>query len=189
METDWAAEVGADLPSIDVPWEGFVDLRDTPSAMRAIEEAIDHPVLREALLTLNSTPSPVFTAKCDVWTVGSSAIDPDEFDSLAEDSHDGFASYIDVLQLDSGKFASFAFHELWVRDLTRHLQDLNLSKGRVEFVIRPSIVDARAGYGITLYAAGCGADASSAYKAWQNVLRAAVIATMDSVVLPPLAGE
>lgn len=182
MEADWAAEIGADLPSIDVPWECFVDLRDAPSAAEAVEEAIDHPALREALLTLNSKASPVFTTKCDVWTLSSSEIDHDEFASHFENAQEGFASYIDILQRDPDQFASFDFHERWSRSLTHHLQDLTLSNGRAEIVIRPANVDASPGYGLTLYAAGCGADALSAYAAWQAVLRAAVIATMDLVV-------
>lgn len=189
MEADWAAEIGADLPSIDVPWEGFIDLRDAPSAIEAVEEAIDHPALREALVTLNTKVSPVFTSKCDVWTLDSSEIDHDEFSSLAANALEGFSSYIDILQIDPGKFASFEFHEFWVRGLTRHLQGLPLSNGRLEIVIRPANIDSHPGYGLTLYAAGCGAELSSAYAAWQAVLRAAVIATMDSVVLPPTAGE
>jgi len=189
MEADWAAEIGPDLPSIDVPWEGFVDLRQASSVVQAVEEAIDHPALREALLTLNSKASPVFTAKCDVWILGSSEIDPDEFASYAENAHDGVASYTDLLQLDPGQFASFQFHERWAHDLTRYLQDLTLFNGRVEFVIRTASIDSRSGYGLTLYAAGCGADASSAYAAWQGVLRAAVIATMVAVVFLPPAGE
>jgi hypothetical protein len=189
MEADWAAELGSDLPSIDIPWEGFVDLRHAPSGIRAVEEASKHPALREALLTLNSKASPVFTSKCDVWTLASSEIDPDEFDAPAENPHDGVASYIDLLQIDPGKFASFEFHELWARGLTRHLQGLTLTNGRVEFVIRAASIDLHSGYGLTLYAAGCGADTSSAYAAWQAVLRATVIATMDSVVFPPPTGE
>src|SRR5580658_9171216 len=153
MEADWAAEIGADLPSIDVPWECFVDLRDAPSAAAAVEEAIDHPALREALLTLNSKASPVFTTKCDVWTLSSSEIDHDEFASHFENAQEGFASYIDILQRDPDQFASFDFHERWSRSLTHHLQDLTLSNGRAEIVIRPANVDASPGYGLTLYAA------------------------------------
>ena len=189
MEADWAAEIGPDLPSIDIPWEGFVDLRHAPSAIWTVKEAINHPTLRDALLTLNSKASPVFTAKCDVWTLSRSEIDRDEFASHAENAQDGFASYIDILQLSPAKFASFELQERWAHDLARHLQSLTLFKGRVEFVIRTASIDSRSGYGLTLYAAGCGADASSAYAAWQAVLRAAVIATMVSVVFLPPTGE
>jgi hypothetical protein len=186
MEADWAVEIGADLPSIDIPWEGFIDLRDEPAAVQSVKEAIDHFALREALVRLNSKESPVFTAKCDVWTVTSSEIDPHEFDALAEDAQEGFASYIDVLQFNRDKVGLFAFHEEWVRGLTAQLRPLALPNGRVEFVIRAANVDSFPGYGVTVYAAGCGADASAAYASWQAVLGAAVAATMS---LNPLTGE
>lgn len=183
MEADWAAEVGPDLPGIDVPWEGFLDLRpassSVPAVVQAVEEAVDHPALLEALAALNSKASPVFTTKCDVWALTSPEIDHDEFDALAEDAQCGFASYIDVLQVDAGNLASFEFHERWVRGLTRHLRAITLPNGRVEFIIRPASVDSHSGYGLTLYVAGCGADAPAAYTAWQAVLGAAVAATMD----------
>ena len=189
MEADWYAEVGRDLPSIDIPWEGFVDLRQETSALQAIREAIDHPALREALATMNCKASPIFTAKCDAWTLSGSEIDPDEFGSLAADARCGFASYIDILLVDRGKLASFEFHERWVRRLTRHLQNLALSNGRVEFVIRPAHIESSSGYGLTLYSAGCGANAPFAYTAWHAVLRAAVTATMNPVMFPPGASS
>jgi hypothetical protein len=179
MEADWAAEVGPDLPRIDIPWEGFVDLREVSSVVQVVKEAADHHALERALIMMNSEVSPVFTAKCDVWSFSGFEIDHDEFGSLAEDAHCGLASYIDVLQIDPDTLASFEFHERWVRGLTRHLRTLTLPNGRVEFIIRPASVDSYSGYGITLYAAGCGADAPAAYTAWRVVLGAAVAATMN----------
>ena len=189
MEADWCAEIGLDLPGIDVPWEGFIDLRKGTSAIQAISEATDHVALREALIMVNSKASPIFTARCDAWTISASEIDPDEFGSLAADAGYGFASYIDILLTDLGKLALFELHESWARHLTRHLQSLTLSNGRVEFVIRNASVDSRPGFGLTLYAAGCGADESSAYTAWQAVLHAAVTATMNPVPFPPGASS
>ena len=61
MEADWAAEVGPDLPSIDIPWEGFVDLREVSSVVQVVKEATDHHALRRALITMNSEASPVFS--------------------------------------------------------------------------------------------------------------------------------
>ena len=106
MEADWAAEVGPDLPSIDVPWDGFVDLRQDPSAVLVLAEAASHPALKEAVLALNTEHSPVLTAKCDVWTLAGDEIDPDEFAAQAEQTSEGFASYIDILQRDPARLAS-----------------------------------------------------------------------------------
>jgi hypothetical protein len=201
MEADWAAEIGQDLPCITVPWnvsgnvlgntsgEGFIDLRQNSAAIYGIPEAAAHPALREALITLNSSASPLFTAKCDLWTLSQSEIDPDEFASSPEDAHHGTASYIDVLCRDLTAFASFEFHERCARRLTDLLRPRDLSNGRVEIVLRPSLVDEHPGFGLTLYAAGCGASSIEAHNAWQTVLSAAVAATISAVSLPPPAGE
>jgi hypothetical protein len=179
VEADWGAEVGPDLPSIDVPWEGFVDLRLDRLSVQTIEEAALHPALSEALTTLNSPAPGLFTSKCDTWTLDSSEIDPDEFSALAEDAGEGFASYIDILQVDPVNFSSFEFHERWVRNLTQMLKVIAIFNGRVELIVRAAIVNQDSGYGLTVYALGCGADLSAAYNAWQSVLRAAVTATIS----------
>jgi hypothetical protein len=189
MEADWAVEVGSNLPGIELPWEGFVDLRLAQSAIGEIVEAGSHPALLTALSLLNSEASPLFTSKCDVWTLRSDEIDPDEFDANAEDARAGFASYIDILQLDPEKFASFEYHEGWVRSLTAALRAIALSNGRVDFVVRAAAVDSKSGYGLTLYAAGCGRDDSTASAAWEAVLHAAVTATIKGDASPHPAGE
>jgi hypothetical protein len=189
MEADWAAEVGPDLPSIDVPWDGFVDLRQDPSAVLALAEAAAHPALRESLVALNSDHSPVLTAKCDVWTLAGDEIDPDEFAAQTEQAREGFASYIDMLQRDPARVASFEFHERWVRGLTGRLRKISRPTGRVDLVIRPASTDSSPGYGLTLYAAGCGADAATAYASWGAVLRIAVTATMNLDSAASLTGE
>src|SRR5215469_15130306 len=142
MEADWAAEAGSDLPSIVVPWEGFLDLRHNRSAVEHLEEAVAHPALSEALLALNSQGSFVFTSKGDVWELTRSEIDPDEFGTCHEEALEGFASYIDILQRDHAKFNSFDFHERWARALTTQLRSIGCSNGRVDLVIRSLSVDA-----------------------------------------------
>jgi hypothetical protein len=189
MEADWAAEVGPDLPSIDVPWEGFVDLRQDPSAVLALAEAAAHPALRESVLALNTGHSPVLTAKCDAWALASDEIDPDEFAAQAEQAREGFASYIDMLQRDPARLASFEYHERWVRGLTDRLRRISLPNGRVDLVIRPASTDSSPGYGLTLYAAACGGGVTTAYASWEAVLRAAVTATINLDSSPSLAGE
>ena len=189
MEADWAAEVGPDLPIIDVPWDGFVDLRLAPSNAATLAEAGAHPAIAEALAALNALQSPVFTVKCDGWSLAGYEIDPDEFAADAEHARDGFASYFDILRLDPAALARFRFHERWARSLTKELRRLTLSNGRVDLVIRPASVNSYSGYGITLYAAGCGADSSAAYASWEAVLRAAVTATINLDSTPALTGE
>ena len=162
MEADWAAEVGPDLPCIDVPWEGFVDLRQDPSALMALAEAAAHPALRESLLALNTEHSHMFTAKCDAWTLARYDIDPDEFAAQVEQACEGFASYIDMLHRDPPPGflrvprALGRAHRKSEKDLPpqRPRRSRN-SPGERRFISR-----LRA----TLYAAGCGADATTAYS-------------------------
>ena len=186
MEADWDVEIGADAPSIAVPWEGFVDLRIDPvAAAHLISEAANYPALRHALVTLNSAESRVFTSKCDVWRLKSEEIDPDEFGARRENASFGFASYIDTLLVDPQNFRSFEIHEILVRDITRELWTGALANGRVDLVIRPAIADSSSGCGITIYAAGCGPDEPAAHASWEAMLQAAVNATMKMTQLPP----
>lgn len=185
MEADWAIEVGPALASLTVPWECFVDLRCNPAAIKALSEAAAHPALREALLNLNAERSFVFTSKCDVWKLSDPEIDSDEFDSLAAESHAGVASYVDILHRDPDRFASFEFHEKWVRTLVGHLRGTGHSNARVDLVVRSASIESFAGYGLTMYTAGCGAEALAAYASWEAVLRLAVDATINLALIPP----
>jgi hypothetical protein len=189
MEADWAAEIGPDLPVICVPWEGFTDLRQSVAGIHAIQEAVAHPALREALVALNASASPVFTAKCDLWRLSQSELDPDEFDSSIENALYGTASYIDIVRHDLSAFSSFELHERWVRDSTRDLHSIAVQNSRVEYVLRPALVDKDSGFGLTLYAAGCGATPEDGYRAWGSALSAAVTATINTAALSSHPGE
>jgi hypothetical protein len=177
MEADWSVEIGANLPRIHVPWEGFVDLRQAQADLNTIAEAARFPPLARALATLNGKGSLVFTAKSDVWSITGGEIDPDEFASQPEDACCGQASYIDVIERDLAKMASFDFHERRARQVVEDLRMFSMRNGRIDLVIRGAIVDNREGYAITLYAAGCGADTASAATSWESVLAAAVLAS------------
>jgi hypothetical protein len=181
MEADWSVEIGSDLPCIDAAWDGFIDLRFSSHAIDLLPEAAGHSALYDALIALNATDSPVFTTKCDAWSMTAEEIDPDEFAASSEDALTGFASYTDLVVRDSAYFASFAFHETLVRDLTTHLREIALRRCRVDLVLRAAFIGDQIGYGITAYAAGCGPNESTAYIAWQAALAAAVAATITTV--------
>lgn len=189
MEADWSVEVGPGLPCIEASWEGLVDLRSSPEKLDYIEEARRHSAIREALSLLNGTDLPVFTIKCDTWTLAQEEIDSDEFAATHDTVRAGFASYIDFVEREPARFASFELHERQVRELTTLLRALDLRQGRVDLVVRAAKWKEQGGYGITLYTAGCGADGGSAYAAWQAVLGAAVAATIAGAAHPPHAGE
>ena len=180
MEADWSVEIGAGLPVIEADWAGFVDLRNDLGAVDGIAEAAEEPAMRAALVELNRTGSLVFTSKCEVWELGRGEIDPLEFDCAAGCGV-GWASWVDVTARDTGLFGSFAEHEGWVRRIVARLQAERIGCGRVDVVVRPAVAGEREGFGITLYAAGCGVDAGAARGAWEVALGAAVLATMGEV--------
>lgn len=192
MEADWEVEIGPGLPAIQAPWEGFVDLRTSSIGVSQIAEGARYPALGRALTLLNEARSLVFTAKCDVWELSGEEIDPDEFDAPAAQCRCGLASYIDLLQRDVRNFQSFAHHEDWMKRLTAQLRATAIENGRVDLVLRSAVVEGVQGYGVTLYAAGCGIDKDAASAHWEAVLTAALLVTMkpDAVVpaVPP-AGE
>src|SRR5262249_44571321 len=80
MEADWAVEIGADLPAIIVPWEGSIDLRKELWLAHQLTEAVASPILAQSLIKLNHHASPVFSSKCDLWSLSADEIDPLEFD-------------------------------------------------------------------------------------------------------------
>ncbi|MGC2618847.1 MAG: hypothetical protein WA414_07370 [Acidobacteriaceae bacterium] len=184
MEADWSAEIGPDLPIIDADWPGFVELRNHPEALLEIPEAAPFPALRDALTALNATDSPLLTAKCDIWTVNPDELDSSEFDfppaeaSTGIACYTGRASYLDMLIRDPALAQSFAHHESWVRAAVHHLRTLPITHGRVDLIVRAAVRDGQSGFGVTLYAAGCGRDTASAQTAWEAVVRAAVTVTI-----------
>lgn len=178
MEADWSVEIGSDAPVIHASWEGFVDLRGCPDAVEVITEAAQEPKLREILLALNSQSSPMFTTKCDMWRLAANEIDPDEFGAQDEDARFGFASYVDIVEREAARFASFECYERLARGIATRLRMVELRRGRVDVVVRAAVMNGNDGYGLTLYAAGCGRNEADAHAAWQEGLRASVAATM-----------
>lgn len=179
MEADWAAEIGPRLDRIDSGWQGFIDLRSDPQAVREISEAAPGSALEEALGMLNAPSSAVFTCKCDRWPVPPEDLDPYELETSREHARAGVASWIDVVARDASLFGSFAGHEVWARETVKRLRAMPLAHGRVDLVIRAAMSRDDSGFGMTLYATGCGPDAGAAEAAWEAILRAAVAVTMS----------
>ncbi|WP_446745618.1 hypothetical protein [Silvibacterium acidisoli] len=179
MEADWEAEIGEDLPKIELPWSGYVDLRQDASAIDRIEEAVRHPALAEALQRLNAAESSLVTAKCDVW-LAEEPVDGYEFDAGPHDAQVALASYIDVMLRDA---PSFGVYEAIARKLVAALHKEPLKNGRVDCILRGAWIDGADGFGMTLYVTGCGADAVAAEERWKAVLRRAVDATIAAALL------
>lgn len=192
MEADWSVEVGSDLPVIVVPWDGFVDLRLHLDAVDKIAEVANNRALAEALIKLNATDSPVFTSKCDLWSLAEDEIDVFEFDASREEAQQGIACYIDIIAHSPALFASFAMHETWVRHATFALRAHLQPQARAEFVIRPALyirdekANAQDGFAITLYVSACAATEIAAKSIFQAALQTTTAFTIKESAV---AGE
>jgi hypothetical protein len=185
MLAEWSVECSPEDPILVVPWKdpdghsAFVDLRADPYDFDAVPEAEHYPPLMQALRALNAARSPVFTAKCDAWT-----LDPDELEHLQlnlditpAEAPSGFASYIDLIWRDRSIFASFPQHEQMLRKLTRLAAPLDLPLAALDCTLRPAFIDLegpREGYAITLYLKALGLDQPAAVKEWGEALDAVV---------------
>ena len=186
MEGDWSVEIGADLPTIVVPWEGFVDLRRDPLLATGLNETAKSPSLAQALIKLNQETSPVFTSKCDLWLLSADEIDPLEFDAERGDTQQGIACYIDLIARNPSLFASFPAHEGWARSATERMRGIRMPQTHADLIVRPSTVNERDGYALTLYVASCSATEDVAQTIFRAALEAASTITME---VEPTVGE
>jgi hypothetical protein len=195
MLAEWSVESSADDPVLVVPWSDpsdptgnrrFIDLRENPYDLDQLPEAELYSALMQALRALNAPRSPVFTAKCDAWSL-SPAKDADEFEQLrlnldifddaSSDASHGFVSYIDILWRERSIFASFHQHEQLLHRLTRHAALLDHPYAMLDCVLRPALVDLtgpQEGFALSLYIKAVGHDALSAEQNWAAALDAVV---------------
>ncbi len=183
MMSEWNAACGADDPVVVVPWsdpEGsarWIDLRRDPDALDEIPEADDHPALLAALRALNGTRSPVFTAKCDAWTMDALelAATRDELLLDADVAGSGFASYIDILWRDRTLFLSRHRMAGLLDRADRLAAELPYSLARLEWTLRPAVTDLEdavaEGFAVTLYVKAVGVDSDEAALRWDEALR------------------
>jgi hypothetical protein len=177
MECDWEVEIGAGCPVIDAAWDGYIDLRQTPGRISQIHEATHLPALRDTLTRLNSSSSPVFTAKCDVWVPDS--FDADELDARPESAISGLATYIDLIPLDARLASDLNAIVDWCKRLCTQLKPRPLPACRLDAIARRSFIttDEKA-FGVTLYVSACGPSAQQASQA----LSVALATVTDSVI-------
>lgn len=185
MFAEWSAECSADDPVLVVPWkdpEGsahFIDLRADPYEIYAIPEAENYPALQQALRALNAPRSPVFTAKCDTWTLADDEREPLRLTlDLTEDlGRTGFASYIDLLWRDRTVFASSHRQQQMLDRLVRLAAPLPSTLSALEMVLRPALIDfddPQEGYAVSLYIKAAGSDAAHATDEWGTALNEVV---------------
>ena len=194
MDADWSVEIGEDLPWIDVPWSGWIDLRDRAAAgekLSTLSEIQAYPELADVLLEINTNHSGALTSKCDVFPIDigsvpampdgleldqsprrNQVLDQEEDDEHDQEVHCGLGSYIDLAFSVEDSFSNFAWCESLVRRIaTELLAPIPMPRVSVEIVIRQSSLFGVPGYGLTIYAMGFGRDPSAARLAWAQVMR------------------
>ena len=156
MEADWEVEIGSGAPVIDGAWEGWLDLRADPNLVANIVEVAQFPALGDSLALLNAASSPVWTAKCDVWTV--EEFDPDELDADRNAAILALGCYIDLLSTDAAVFSTVDACARWSQRLCLHLRSKPLRQCRVDVIVRRAFLTPEsAGLGVTTYITVCGA--------------------------------
>jgi len=189
MRVDWSAECAADDPVLVVPWDDpdnpasrFVDLRENPYDLDQIAEAEHHPPLQQALRALNANRSPVFTAKCDAWTMEAAELESTQLnlDVPPVDAPHGFTSYIDLVWRDRPIFLSIHQQEQRIQRLARLLEPIDAPHAAIECILRPAFVDItgpQEGFAVSVYVKALGADSIQAYDHWASAL-ASVVSVM-----------
>ena len=180
MEADWEFEIGHDAPVIDAHWAGFVDLSAYPECADNLPEAAHLLTLADTLVRLNSQSSPVWTSKCDFWSVNPKEyrLDADELDATPGMLAVACACYIDLLvrQTEQWKNPDRTAHDC--ETLCARLRSVQLRCCRADFVIRKAVLAEEETFGITAYFTACG----SAIEASKTVLAQALHVVTDCVL-------
>jgi hypothetical protein len=177
MEAELTVELGADDPTLAVPWsdpEGrlhYVSLRGDPAAIDQVEEARALPELRDFLLLVNSAPSNLQSAKCDAWFTDEITEEEAVFGAACK-----FGSYVDLTFHKAAPQGSFPLHEAFGQRLIELLKRVPEMPGSVEVIIRRAHFEdhgeqLREGFYFTVYVFGFGDDESEARQSWGIALK------------------
>ena len=183
-----------------VPWADpdgsarFLNLRAEPFDVAEVAETDQYPALRRALRSLNAARSPVFTSKCDVWTLspeeGGEKLELLRLELDLDDAEVAFglSSYIDVLWRERTVFASPHVASERLARLTRRAARLPHAEAAFEAVLRPAVVDFQGpleGFGATLYVTAVAADPETAVRRWEAALESLVALMREREQAPP----
>lgn len=186
MLSEWSAECAADDPVLVIPWSDpnepdrhFIDLRENPYDLDHLPEVEHFPPLLHALRALNAQRSPVFTAKCDAWTMDEQELEAlrTELDILPEEAAAGLSSYIDLVWRERSIFVSFHQQEQMLHRLTRKTTLLDHPYAMLDCIVRPALVDLTGpeeGFAVSLYIKALGHDEPAANENWAAALEAVV---------------
>src|SRR4051794_1193025 len=167
MEAELTVELGAEDPTLAVPWsdpEGhfqYFDLRRTPGDVDQISEALTFPNLRDFLLAMNAAPSTLQTAKCDAWFSEELTEEEAIFGASCK-----FGSYVDAFFHVPAPRQSFPMHEVFGARMVELLKRAPELPASFEAIIRRAHFEVdgevREGYYFTLYVLGYSDDEQQA---------------------------
>jgi len=177
MRVEWSVDIGPESACLEIPWQSedgkycFYDLRSQPELLLNITETHENPELGEFLAAINAPHSFLMSAKCDTWSNDSfSELNADEIEFRKPCK---FASYVDVLFVDSTARLDFTKHEQLAIDLGKLLDQVPDFSAMVEIVIRrcyfhidDNTDDSDDGFAATLFLSGYGMEIPSARKSW-----------------------
>lgn len=179
MQADYAIELGADDPALELPWRvedgscRYLNLKQNPELVLQVAEAVRYPQLSEFLTRINAPGFPLETAKCDVWAGGELSPEEEIFGASEK-----FGSYVDLIFSEEGSRISLEQHETLARELCRLLERAPEMAAAVEFVIRYCHyhVDGNddistTGFCVTAYVSGYGDSEDEARKRWMIALK------------------
>ena len=161
MDADWSVELGAEDPTLAVPWASddgslrYFDLRRHPELLLYVDEAASHRELGEFLATVNSEHSRLQSAKCDAWNSRQLGEAEAIYGATVK-----FCSYVDLFFADPAVRGDFALHEEFAKRLTALLTRAPQISAVAEFIVRRAYYDPDAveGYYYTFELAGYGDD-------------------------------
>ena len=171
VQADFSVELGSDDETLDLPWSDeasglrYYDLKRNPGLISKIEEAQLEPTLAEFLSSLNSSASPLETAKCDSWASADITIEEEIFGAPHK-----FGSYVDLIFSDRRAQVKFQAHEEFAKKICALLKKSPEIPVSAEFLIRRCYFrdhePVRSGFYITFYLFGFGDDESQAHQRW-----------------------
>lgn len=169
MECEFSVELGADDPTLAVPWRSpdgsveYVDVRAHPEEIDKISEVTEFPELAEFLRTLNR--GSFATAKCDAWFDTLMDVDDEPYGAAMK-----CASYVDVF-LAEEKLARFSSHEQRAREVVTAVRNVEDIAARAEIVVRRAWFGEEEGFYWTIYVTGYGSDVGSAREQWARGMK------------------
>lgn len=167
VDADFAIELGPDDETLEFPWADpdgglrYYDLRREPELLGEIEEARRVPELGEFLAAVNAPAGLFETAKCDAWLSREINVEEEIFGADLK-----FGSYVDLVFSDEAPRFSFPAHEGAVKRIVQRLRGAADFPASAQLLVRRCFYGEGAGFYLTLYLFGYGADQDAARKQW-----------------------